>query len=627
MIHFNSTCVDISFKRRMIIILLCLMSAFILHAQNGSIDWPEKIVAYYLQKQPEKCIHLAEQVMANHSGRYTSREAMALVMGACGYLEVEPQKLSYVDSIIYKPLIDDMIISDDSFSLMNKEQKKQYIKDYTDKYEFVIVLSLQIDAKARHDDKYDISKTMALFEFYHNNIYAYRNVFDSSDPTEAVNIATILRQEAHYLKLIKRYDALLLNLYPELISLKKNNSELIDFAIFGAVNVFKNDIIEFGFTKQGKNYLKERADFILQLNELSLNNLGYKAANKYDTINWQNIKNILDVDECAVMMYDYNLLSATSLNLINGIVITSEQEQPEDLKMVMETSSPDAFIKQLESKYPNCKRFYICPFGKWENVDVAYDNPRVHMKHSLIDIARYPKSLHYNGGIISIFADINYGDKSKNNDVPMLKDGKLIVSKAKELFGNKIYSLSGNNVKRVNFFNILDDVSIFHVSTHGIAQPKDISPKDTMDLYNFIYGNTSMQGFGLALSNYNENHSRNFVSAKDVKDQIKLTGNQLVYLDACETGLSNQKNFFGPNGLAKSFYFAGAKNVIAYITEVNENVATDFALAFYRQLHETPNESYHDIFYSVKKQIIQKYSNFLAKDDFGRPNLGILLWE
>ena len=140
-------------------------------------------------------------------------------------------------------------------------------------------------------------------------------------------------------------------------------------------------------------------------------------------------------------------------------------------------------------------------------------------------------------------------------------------------------------------------------------------------------GNISLMNFGLALSDYNEDNRNNFVSARDVKDLIKFTGNQIVYLDACLTG-QTKDNFLGVMGLAKAFYIAGARNVISYNIEVKEIIATDFALCFYRELKNNPDATYHDIFYKVKRIIIDKYKgSLLEKDSYGRHNIGIILWE
>ena len=605
-------------KQKLLSISLLFIFSMASYGQKEALDWPEKMIIYYSQN-PEKCILLIDQVLASHHGEYSQREAKALAIGAYAYVKKDKKKASHVAALAFKPLAENLLSNGNDFSKLNKNQKKQYIKNFSESYEAFVGLYALID----NNDSIASSKINELVDFFHENIFAYRNIFDASIPNEALMIASIIRQEIWYFMLRKRYDALLLNLYPELIELHSDGNQIVDISIFATLELIKNDIVEFGFTEMGKNYLEERTNFLLHYNELGLYNSGLKIAEQYGKSKWSDVKQSLDNDECAVLMYDYNLFS---INLLSAVVISPYSNKPQDLSMHMGNSSPENFIKSLEKEYPNCKRFYICPLGKWENVDVAYDNPKIHIKHSLFDLSRFPKTQRYNNGIISIFADINYGEKKDLDYFQPLKDGKLIIDKAQELFGNKVYCLSGNRVQRINFLNVIDDVSIFHVSTHGKARPVDISPKDTLDFYNSFVGNTSMLGYGLALSKFNENNSQNFISAKDIKNQVKFTGNQIAYLDACETGQSHQ-SFFGPNGLAKSFYFAGAKNVIAYITEINEKVATDFALAFYYQLHETPNESYHNIFYKVKKQIIQKYSNFLSKDDFGRPNLGILLWE
>lgn len=623
----NSVLGYIKTMRKISVVSLLLFFSLSSYAQSGPLDWPEKMIAYYMQNQLAECIYLADQVLANHSSEYTPREARAMAFGAYAYVKKDPKRASQIVSYIYKPLVDDMLADKSKFLSMNREQKKKYIKDYTDSYEVVIALSWFINS----NDSSNISKTMDLFNYYHENIFGYRNVYDSSNQSEAVMIATIIRQESHFLKFNKRYDVLLLNLYPELMSLKKDYGTLIDISIFSAVNIFKNEIVEFGFTEQGKQYLEERTNFLLQYNELCLKILGFKSAKNYNKVNWQEIKNALVRNECAIIMYDYNLLSVTSINLMSGIVISPNLDQPIDLSMLMESSSPDAFLEELETKFPNCERFYICPIGKWENKDVAYTNNKAYMKHSLSDLVRYPKSLKYEGGIISIFADIDYGEKNSSQEdfeVP-LNDGKKIIKVVKELFGDKVYSLSGKRVKRINFMNVIDDVSVLHVSTHGKynSVSTGISLKDTIDFYNSFLGNTSLMNFGLALSDYNNDNRNNFVSAKDVKDLIKFTGNQLVYLDACQTG-QTKDNVFGVVGLAKAFYFAGARNVISYNTSVKEIIATDFALSFYNELKNNPDATYHDIFYRVKQTIVDKYrGSLLNKDSYGRPDIGIILWE
>lgn len=63
--------------------------------------------------------------------------------------------------------------------------------------------------------------------------------------------------------------------------------------------------------------------------------------------------------------------------------------------------------------------------------------------------------------------------------------------------------------------------------------------------------------------------------------------NRLVVLSACETGIGQIVTAEGALSLARGFYYAGAKNVINSLWEVNDGSAAQIFEQFYRQLKKT----------------------------------------
>ena len=189
------------------------------YAQKETLDWPEKMIAYFSQN-PEKCILLIDQVLASHHGDYSQREANALAIGAYAYANKDKKRASQIAALAFKPLADNILSNNNNISKLNKNQKKQYIKNFSQHYEAFVGLYGLIE----NNDSTAFTKINELLDYFHENIYAYRNVFDASIPGEALMIASILRQEIWYFMLKKRYDALLLNLYPELIDLHSDGN-------------------------------------------------------------------------------------------------------------------------------------------------------------------------------------------------------------------------------------------------------------------------------------------------------------------------------------------------------------------------------------------------------------------
>ena len=610
-------CIRTILYRSLVLILsFSILSSNHIYAQQSKFSGIERVALYYTNGQYGKCIEIAEDLL-NKENNYTFDESLIVGMGAISYSILgEKDKGREMAEVAIKG-IEDTIDSDiRDFHALNDKERKVFIRDYLQYYEIIACLEgLLPDSTTNNGLRH-------IVEFFHNYIYLNRYLFDKDNLEEALQIVMINKGEKFHALYTGNYEQLLLSNVPELLSINKSENNGLYKIIYSALAEYRLLIAHIGFTETGEKFKEQRANYFLQLNELGLYCNGHKQSKGFRSLEWTDIKKSLKSGECAVMMYDYNLLGA---KLIGGILITSQCTTPIDLKLHRLNIAPESFINSIKNDYPQLNKIYLCPSGEWEGKDIAYCDESVYQMYSLFDIERKSrKESCYNGGLISIFADINYGVGDKN-DVPQLNEGKRVIAEAKSLFGDKVYSLTGNNVRKINFQSIIDDVDIFHVSTHGFRRLVDYTPKDTLEFYNVLMGNTTKSGYGLALSKYNEDKNRYYISADDLK-RINFHGCDFVYLDACMTG-STASNMWGTYGLAKSFYLAGTPNVIAYVHEINEKVAADFAIMFYQELHQSATKNYHDAFYKVKQKIVEKYSSFLPKNEQGYSDIGIVLWE
>jgi len=185
--------------------------------------------------------------------------------------------------------------------------------------------------------------------------------------------------------------------------------------------------------------------------------------------------------------------------------------------------------------------------------------------------------------------------------------------------------LRGNDVRRVNFYNIIPEVSLFHISTHGCDKDISIGNNDLNSMKKEFLADNARDVFSFALSGYNTDRRNCSISAASIR-KIDYTNLKLVYLDACTTSRVTT-SYYGSHSMAKAFYCSGAHDVIAYTSSVLETIASDFSHLFYNTIQSTPSISIHDAFYQTKQTIYHKYKSSLEKSDLGEPCLGIVLWE
>ena len=597
-------------------ILLVFITSNSILAQSDKVEWHERLATYYLQSAPKGNEFLIN-ILASHKGNYTLKELNVLAMSFCkntySGIKNQPDK----EHFVYSCLLDSLKEMECNFKELSASKKREHILRYMAIFEPVYMLCLM----QKHNTWF-LDKLHSHVEYYSENLYGYRKLLNVSNPDDLQALGSIYRSEAIVSFLYQEYDYLLHNFYPELLELHNNENPMTDLIIKSVMTSLKEMLITNGNILFQNKYIGERTDFLLYFNSLFLLPIGDKRLNGYENKTWTKIKASLKKDECAVLMYKTN--DNNTLESIGGFAITYDCFEPKEIGADINLKSPNDFIATVKEKLPHCNKIYLCPIDELGNIDVAYCDSRVYLKYSLFDLIKQKESPSLNNKCISYMGNIDYGEKKNYKDFDRLKNDINLITYLEELYGNKIHFLTGKNVKKVNFYNIFDNVGILHISTHGKAVPTDMV-QTRLDIGKTILGEMSLSGYGLVLSDYNENN-RNFLSARDIKN-IRMPNELLVFLDACFTGVNSDVGY-SKSSVAKSFYIAGARNIITYNIEVKEDFASDFAKKFYMEIHNNPDISYHEAFYKVKKIMYDNSKDYLLdKDLFGRNNLGIMLWE
>jgi CHAT domain-containing protein/Flp pilus assembly protein TadD len=126
----------------------------------------------------------------------------------------------------------------------------------------------------------------------------------------------------------------------------------------------------------------------------------------------------------------------------------------------------------------------------------------------------------------------------------------------------------GSEARKARLVGVKSVPRVLHLATHAFYFPHPFDQR---------------LGAGLALAgaNRNANGSDGILSALEVQD-LKLDGNELVVLSACDTAQGSTDHSAGFYGLVRALHIAGAQNVLVTLWPVNDRAARDFMAAFYK---------------------------------------------
>lgn len=198
---------------------------------------------------------------------------------------------------------------------------------------------------------------------------------------------------------------------------------------------------------------------------------------------------------------------------------------------------------------------------------------------------------------ITVVGDVNYNISSSDIIVDGLERSKEELSTLSKLFKDKFHEVRGNNFTKSTIEKC--ESSILHISTHGKFDKHLLSNLNEQDPDDGKNGMNIMRACGLMLSGYNDNPENNFLTAEQIM-RMDLSKIGIVFLNTCESA-SGKHLSSGNFSLLDAFYIAGIKKIIAFLDDVQDNVAARFSNVFYSYLKE--GNDFHTAFYSAKEQV------------------------
>lgn len=536
------------------------------------------------------------------------------------YLAKEPKAIDYAQ-IPLSYFLNKYNNAEDIIKELSREDSRVYIQTVNQDYIRFCLPILFIGGE----------HAKQVSELHHRIVVGNIHALEEGDAMDVAMLPKILATDVYWMILNGKDEIFLNEYFPILLGWSKKygieNKELSS-NVYGALCAYKpivTKIIHEVNTSTSNNRNKEKTlksltDYLIVMQEIDLYEFGNQESANYYTYSWEHVKKALNINEAAILLYeDY---------LYNKYVC-----------FTFDSKSKYPSVRFLEKRYSTTindlslsnEIIYLSfPFGgiKYDLIDTCQN---IYLKQSLYDVVRrrnINKSYSSKQSIkIELFCGIQY---QREEECPFLKDDQKLRDSLLLLFPNQVRVTSKDTVQNGIFMNISKTTNLIHISTHGRA---DLTPlimsADKISLADNITKWRNQQSSYLCLSNYAVGDEENILSAPYVCENIKLTDDTFVYLDACYTATPSKNHFSDYLNITKAFYIAGSRNIISYSSSVNALVATDFAISFYKKLSSDSNLSYHDAFYITKKEIYSKYENgiFRRKEHIHSPMLNILYWE
>ena len=173
------------------------------------------------------------------------------------------------------------------------------------------------------------------------------------------------------------------------------------------------------------------------------------------------------------------------------------------------------------------------------------------------------------------------------------------VREIKRIWPSKAFI--GKNANKHNFFNNASDYQIIHLATHGVVNNEAPS-------YSFV-----------AFSQLKD--SMDYDEVLFVNDLYNIQLNaDLVVLSACETGIGPLESGEGMISIGRAFMYAGAKNIVMTLWNIDDNRAHRLMRHFYRALRV--EENVKDALYQAKLSFL-RYADVNSHPGFWAPFISI----
>lgn len=168
-------------------------------------------------------------------------------------------------------------------------------------------------------------------------------------------------------------------------------------------------------------------------------------------------------------------------------------------------------------------------------------------------------------------------------------------------FNKKAIYRSNNNANESSIKSEeLQKFSIVHLATHGKVDEKE--PRFSFIL---LAQDTSIKNKTFELTiQVADNQNEGFLYQSEIF-QLKLNAD-LVVLSACETGLGQISQGEGLIGISRAFLYAGAKNIIVSLWQVDDQRTRDLMIDFYKNFLLMNNSNYSDELRYAKIKMIEE---------------------
>jgi len=197
-----------------------------------------------------------------------------------------------------------------------------------------------------------------------------------------------------------------------------------------------------------------------------------------------------------------------------------------------------------------------------------------------------------------------------------LKTDSLMINRSM-FSGNNIKPLLSTETEAEAIFKLYDENNLkAKVLLHDNANEKNVKSGE-LEKYKVLHFAT--HGFvnserpelsGLLLAQDTTGGEDGVLYSGEIYN-LKLNADLLV-LSACETGLGKIQNGEGIIGLTRALLYAGAKNIIVSLWEVNDKSTSDLMVNFYKKfLSSKGQHSYSEALRNAKLKMISegKYSD------------------
>ena len=256
---------------------------------------------------------------------------------------------------------------------------------------------------------------------------------------------------------------------------------------------------------------------------------------------------------------------------------------------------------RLKSFVRHKKKIFVSPCGILNRVNFMLFDPKVYeLTNSAELIKTYTSPRHSNALLIgdvdydSSIANLNRGDR----DWGMLRGTRLEI----ENIGKSLspsYTITKLTQDVVTEQHVRDCCNkapaILHLATHAICYTDSID-RSRFPFFQFPFSfapiKTELTYTGLVLSGGNQGFMRKgnvavdndgILLAEEIS-KLNLVGTSLVVLAACDSGNGVFDDIEGTLGLVKAFKIAGAKTIVASLSKVDDDAASEMMSAFYRRM-------------------------------------------